>query len=253
MYIFMKWNCDLSRQFAHCDAIRRFWLRVQCVSDGVLPQSTGRVTYVGPQGLSLTDHIVLTDNLTTSLANYYAANDDDVSAVNLSDHLPLCASFALSTLPMLASAPSHLTLRVAFYKATDSDLARYQHDVSARLAACQLPGLDISPVDLDQYYDGIISCCVTSSTLHIPSVGDAHGHRIIAGWTVNCAYAKAESIFWHRTWVAFGRPRNGDIADTMHQSCRLYHNKVKNLIHSQEYERLNSMADFLLSDGSRHF
>ena len=66
------WNCDLSHQSAHCDAIRRFWLRVQCVSGGLLPQSTVRVTYVRPQGLSLIDDIVLTDSLTTSLVNYYA-------------------------------------------------------------------------------------------------------------------------------------------------------------------------------------
>ena len=119
------WNCDLSRQFAHWDAIRRFWLCVQCGFGGVLLQSTVRVTYVGPQGLSLIDHIVLTDNLTTSLVNYYAEDDDDVSTVNLSEHLPLCVSFALSTLSMLASAPPHPTSRVAFYKATNNDLARY--------------------------------------------------------------------------------------------------------------------------------
>ena len=39
----------------------------------------------------------------------------------------------------------------------------------------------------------------------------------------------------------------------MRQSRRLYRNKVKNLIRSQEYERLNSMTDSLLSDGSKHF
>ena len=39
----------------------------------------------------------------------------------------------------------------------------------------------------------------------------------------------------------------------MRQSRRLYQNKVKNLISSQEYERLNSVADSLLFDGSRHF
>ena len=42
------WNCKFSRQSAHYDAIRRFWLHVQCVSGGVLPQSTVSVTYVGP-------------------------------------------------------------------------------------------------------------------------------------------------------------------------------------------------------------
>ena len=177
---------------------------------------------------------MLTDNLTTSLVNYYAEDDDDLSAVNLFDHLPLCASFALSTLATLVSAPPHPTSRVAFYKTTGNDLARRQQDVSARLAACQLPGLDNSPVDLDQYYDDTISCCVTSSTLHIPSVGDAYGHRRIAGWTANCANAKAESVFWHRTWVANNRPRNGGVANAMRQPRRLYYSKVKNLIRSQE-------------------
>ena len=196
---------------------------MQCVSGGVLSQSTVRVTYVGPQGLSLIDHIVLTDNLTTSLVNYYAEDDDNVSAVNLSDHLPLYTSFALSTLATLALAPPHPTSCVAFYKATDNDLACYQQDVSARLAACQLPGLDISPVDLDQYFDDIISCCETSSTLHILSVGDAHSHRRIAGWTANYANAKAESVFWHRTWVVNGKLRNRDVADAMRKSRRLYH------------------------------
>ena len=87
---------------------------------------------------------------------------------------------------------------------------------------------------------------MTSSTLFIPSVGDAHVHRRIAGWTINC-------VFWHRTWVANGRPCNYDVADAMRQSHHLYHNKVKNLFRSQECERLNSIADSLLSDGSRHF
>ena len=100
-------------------------LAVNCARDLCLPLS-----------LSLIDHIVLTDNLTTILVNYYAEKDDNVSAVNLSDHLPLCASFALSTFVTLASAPAHPTSRVAFYKATDNDLARYQQDISARLAAC---------------------------------------------------------------------------------------------------------------------
>ena len=94
---------------------------------------------------------------------------------------------------------------------------------------------------------------MTSLTLYIPSVGDAQGHRRIVGWTANCANAKAESVLWHRTWVANGRLRNGDVADAMHQSRWLYHNKVKNLICSQEYELLNSMADSHLSDESRYF
>ena len=104
--------------------------------------------------------------------------------------------------------------------------------------------------DIDNYSSNIVNACVKATTLCIPhSVPFRH----IAGWTEKVKPYKERSIFWYRLWIDNGKPRQGTIFNIMNK-CRLDYKRIsKQVIRSQNYLKLERMAQSIVDDTTRNF
>jgi hypothetical protein len=250
------WNCECDRNTSHCTAVCNFWERLNVVPLVSLPCSSVKCTYIGPQGCSLIDHILVTPNM-LNYASCYSTIDAIDDFINTSDHLPVRADFDISLTHHDGRADLCRISRPAFYKASRRDLIAFQSALRIKLDALNLSSAVIGDDDinhhLDSYHDKIVLACCEAANEHIPSVGGSGQSRRLPGWNAECSSLRKDSLFWHNLWASCGRPRCGTVADVMRQTRRKYHHAVKSITKNQEQSRLIKLASAISQDDSRNF
>jgi len=72
-------------------------------------------------------------------------------------------------------------------------------------------------------------------------------------WSDRVEPLRQKSLFWHGTWVDFGRPRNGIVADCMRRTRANYHYGVRQVKRDEDFIVRDRIANALIDDPNRNF
>ena len=124
-----------------------------------------------------------------------------------------------------------------------------QIDVPYSALSCEDPFCESHHEAIDTYFNDLVKSCITAAQSSIPK-GKSKRR---AGWSEFVKPLKEKSIFWHKLWVANGRPSTGLIKQIMLQTRQDYKRKARWVIRNQDKLSSDRMAKALLENRSRDF
>jgi len=214
---------------------------------------------------STVDHFLITDNIGDCVIKYDVLHEGQ----NLSDHYPICLSLNID-IEDSSAYMSHAdcdnkptTSRLMWQKATESDIALYKDRLNSALAEIHIPVNAISCEDIccinhrtviQEYFDNIISACVSAAEGTIPQSSQSSGRSApLPGWNDIVKEKRDTAIFWHNIWKSCGSPREGTVANIRRTTRAQYHRAVRYIQRNAETIKANKMADALHEDRGRDF
>ena len=219
-------NADFNRKSCNTDALVNFCKDLSLMPDISHPDN--RVDYsfsFNDLRFNTLDHFILSGTLfETACLSIDLLHD----GANLSNHEIVTIKLNLN------SDCAHLRDRnyckkISWYNAKESHLAAYQSLLERSLQNIIPPLQAITcnePLctdachssQLNQYARTLTDACLAAAESSIPLQRPPDKRRLIAGWSEFVEPARGDSIFWHKLWIACGRPRNGVVADIMRRT-----------------------------------
>jgi hypothetical protein len=153
------------------------------------------------------------------------------------------------------------TPRLAWYKATLTDLQCYAEKLDFELNKISIPGDCIDCIDIlcskhlskiETFYHDIVKSCLSASQV-IPKTSNCNENKNVAGWSLYCADKRKDALFWHNAWKQAGRPHSGHLADMRRSTRLMYHKAVKNVKKNQDVLRNERMCENVLHNNHRSF
>jgi exonuclease III len=182
---------------------------------------------LGSGNSSFIDHFCVSQSLLSSVQNSYTID----SAVNLSDHLPLCLVLQLDLCaPMLPVDVESSTRRIrwdkgdinAYYACTYDRLK--QIIINSDLLKCNMGCNCDVQYDIDILYHDIVSALDVSATLFMPKT---KCNLYKSWWNDTLSDLKTLSITAHKMWQSVGRPSSGMIFLEMRRAKIAYKNAIR--------------------------
>ena len=255
-------NIDPRRNTHHTTELSHFISREGFLNGLNAPFSNVKYTFssTGVGDTSLIDHILLTDTLFNSMTQYYTIDGVD----NLSDHCALFCSIKLN-IDYLVHNDKIYTERLSWCKANNMNIANYQDTLNMHLNNISIPVNAMlcndlfcknHTVEINRFYDEIVSSCKSASSICIPHSRPTHAHgknSKIAGWVDNIEDKRQTSLFWNFLWKENGSPHNGCIAAIARKTRASYHYAIRSTLKRQTKIRSEKMAESVSRNMSRDF
>ena len=163
---------------------------------------------------SMIDHFICSPDITLPKCKVIILNDGD----NMSDHLAITCKLGIEKLTAhghsVTSSKSDCSYRLQWEKA---DIIYYQSYLNSQLSTIAIPvdALLCSHVycrshciDLERYYNNVISCLTAAASNCIPAVKIGLQKH---WWTPDLDNLKQQCIDITNVWNSIGRPRSGNI------------------------------------------
>ena len=248
-------NTDLSRvQSVHSVTLNGFCLRHDLKLCLNAQNANVDFTYCNEAtGVhSVLDHIIISENLVSSVLSYVVLHDGD----NLSDHHPVLLSLKLS--PCKSQMVDATTVyRPSWPRATQEHKAAYRERLRELLGGIHVPYTALySEQDsaemgqrVEDYYTAIMEAMVSATRACIPS----RKRKAKAGWVTYVKQYQEDSVFWHRLWLSSGKPRTGWVNEIRLRTRAQYRRASRWVIRNQGRISADRMAQSLSGNNSRDF
>jgi hypothetical protein len=89
--------------------------------------------------------------------------------------------------------------------------------------------------------------------IEIPPVKHRQSGKCVPRWSEHMQPLRDKSLFWHRLWINWERPRSGAVADCMRRSRAAYHYAVKRVKKDKEVIVRERKASAILEGDDRNF
>ena len=217
-------------------------------------------TYSGINGsVSLIDHFIVSENLTSHIVDYSMFDSVD----NLSDHVPLLfilhckiMNIAENTVPLFIPKPLWRT-------ATKDDIVLYHFELNRILSSFVVPSelLTCNNCEHKQahehliilFHDNIVKACRIAMSEYIPCTAKGKKLNVIPGWDSECDVAREQSLLWHCIWQQCDKPTDGIVHSIM-KSCRSkYHYLLRKLKKDKQKYIRQSISSEMLSSNHRDY
>ena len=229
------WNADNNRNDLRSRLFKEFISNENLINCLELDISNIPYTYensrVTPSTFSTIDHFLISPNMSNVVDRF----DTIFSYNDFSDHFPIMLSLNIKT-EHFKIAKQEYKPCVAWHKCNDENIASYKYLIENELLKInpQHSGLkcrNFKCISHEKFihnlYNEIISICCKASKECLPHTSANQGRKVIPGWNEHVKEHAKNSRIWHDTWVRYGKPRNGDIANMKRKTRLKYHYAVR--------------------------
>ena len=227
-----------------------------------LPLSTVQFTYSSSasESTSLIDHFVCSIDLAHLVS---AVNPINIGA-NLSDHLPIFASFniCVSTLAMIdnpVGTPPRLPPRTNWDKVQEHHIVNFLNLLSDNLpvlppevVSCSDPFCTTHSDCINIFLQSFLDCISTASLEALPSTVSKHTH-VTPGWNDFAKDLKYKANFWHRVWLEAGSPSSGVLIQIKKKAKCHFKYEVRRLKRRERYIRREKLTSAFSIRNKRKF
>ena len=256
VFVIGDWNAGVNSNSAFGSELSTFCTEHSYVLADVdcLGCCSGAFTYLSEAHgtTSWIDHCVCTEQAHSSITDVNICYD-----MQSSDHFPISICIDVSSVPRLDSAYTPPQSRLDWSKASERDRSMYRDKCAELLDSIELPRDAVCCSDTSckdsSHIEGVrdLYCCIANA-LNCAAVNaipvtkgncSADDHNI-PGWNdfIKAAHADARDSF--KLWVVSGKPRQGDVFDSM----RMSRAKFKYLLRKCRREEATIRADNLASE-----
>ena len=186
-----------------------------------------------------------------------------------SDHLPICCTIYVndtmgsSMVADTCSQNSHSTDYMFSWSGVDNNVKKKYSSLTNRLLCqidppieaimCQQTNCTKHQQHIDMFYNSIIDCLQSASSLCLSKKPASHSHSAIAGWNeyVKASHAVSRDAFlW---WQAYNKPRHGPIFDEMRSSRAQFKRSLRICKQNEQTTISDKLAESLKKHDATEF
>ena len=198
----------------------------------------------GGQVRSWPDHILTLRHLSSTVSDVRCIH----SASNFFDHVPLCFSYSIGSLPNtcptlgLSSSSDHQD-NIDWHMITVHDVDRYHQTVlstlpvlSPELLECSNVTCVVHKAQIDSSYPRLLASLSTSAHVCFPARSKCS--KVVPGWNMHVRKFKDSAVFWNTVWVEAGCPSSGVVFDLRKRTKAKYKYAIRKVKRRKDSRRL---------------